>query len=298
VLPVPFAYTLLPALASLAFAALAPLAVGRFFAWVYLAGVPRDRGDEPLAAFQRAMSTGEIACVGLAVDLAGRAFAPWLAGSARIPLSIGLGLLAWAVAIGAGAIPRARVSAPDAHMPWARAAGARVRRIVKETANLFRGHLRLGRGGVLGWAVAFTLVALVTLAREAPDIAPADARETSETEALVALAASPSDGEAMLALAWRAREAGALGLAEVRANAARAAGADEEALHVARAEIAAARGHCDEARAELRASIEAQAARRFADGADAELVLGGYALPPTLVRECDVSVGEAFGGPL
>ena len=55
-------------------------------------------------------------------------------------------------------------------------------------------------------------------------------------------------------------------------------------------------GACEAARAAFEASLEAQATKMFDAPLAQPLELGAYALPPTLVRECDLTVGDAFGG--
>jgi hypothetical protein len=284
VLPLPLAHFLAPPFAAIAIAILAPLGAGKLFAWVY--------GDDARADFRRAMRAVELASLAIGIFLAATAFAPWLDLAVRIAASVATGLIAWLAVLGAGAIAR-RAELPAAQRPSPlSAAAARVRCALSETAQLFappRVSIAT-RGGLLAPAIAIAIAAPIPLARGAADLEPTAIQDASEARALAALDVAPSDAEAMLALAWHARRAGDLELASLRASAAERMGADAEALHVARAEIAAAAGDCDTARAELDASFEAQAARQL--GSDAELVLGSYSLPPTLVRECELSVGE------
>ena len=294
--PLPLVHVLVPALACVAVAALFPLAVGRLFGWVYLdASESAEDETEPAdgaGAFGRAMGLVELATIAIVSYLAATAWPAWLGRTLETCLAVVTAVVACTVVLVAGALLRWRGSdGPGSRSRWTAALG-RVRRALPELLALARPDRRALRGAVLGSAMAVLLASAVPLSRGLADVTPEMAQEIGATRALVALDVRPSDGEAMLALAWHARRERALGLADARADAAAATGADGEALHLVRAEIAAARGDCEAARAEFRASIEAQARKRFSGGADESLVLGGYTLPPTLVRECDSHGGR------
>jgi STE24 endopeptidase len=154
------------------------------------------------------------------------------------------------------------------------------------------------RGGtLLGVAIAITLVAAPVIVHAVTDVSADEVRNVRGSRAAWRLFVDPWDGEALLAAAWHARADGALDRAFELASFAERAGADAWSRHVLLSELHAATGECDAARAAFEASLAAQADRLFHQGLDgAHLELGAYALPPSLVRECDLTVGDAFGG--
>ncbi len=153
-------------------------------------------------------------------------------------------------------------------------------------------------GALLGASVAVGLVALPVVVHALTDVEPSEIREVSEPAAAWRLRIEPFDREAVLALAWHARRADHLGLAAARADLAARMGPDDQSYLLLRAELHAALGECAEARDAFERSLEAQAEELFDQGAaDAEIALGDYGLPPSLVRGCDLTVGDAFGEP-
>jgi hypothetical protein len=150
-------------------------------------------------------------------------------------------------------------------------------------------------GFVLGGALFLAYLAGPPTLSILTDVTPVSIPTLSVSAAKSRLLVDPWDGEAMLALGWRAREDGALDVAFARAEAAGRMGADPQSFYLLWAELSAADGDCEGARDAFEASLEAEAAATF-DDPFGNLSLGDYALPPTLVTECELSVGEASGG--
>ncbi len=150
-------------------------------------------------------------------------------------------------------------------------------------------------GALLGATVAVSLLTAPMALHDLTDVPPTAILTMTAAEAQTRFLIDPWDGEPMVALAWRAREAGDLPVAEARAEAAGRMGADAQNFHLIWAELHAAAGDCAAARASFEASLAAQAAAVFDGDPFHSLDLGSYALPPTLVTHCEMTVGEAFG---
>ncbi|MBW2464712.1 MAG: M48 family metalloprotease [Deltaproteobacteria bacterium] len=150
-------------------------------------------------------------------------------------------------------------------------------------------------GALLGATVAVSLLTAPMALHDLTDVPPTAILTMTEAEAKTRFLIDPWDGEPMIALAWRAREAGDLPVAEARAIAAGRMGADAQNFHLIWAELRAAAGDCAAARASFEASLAAQAAAVFDGDPFSSLDLGSYALPPTLVTHCEMTIGEAFG---
>ena len=151
------------------------------------------------------------------------------------------------------------------------------------------------RGGLLlGLTYAITIVAVPVAIHALADVPTSAIREAPARTARMRLVIDPWDADAMLALAWRARAAGDLPRAFERATLAAHMRPDRQSYYLAWSELHAAAGDCTAARESFEQSLAAQATRAF--DASAPLELGGYDLPPTLVTECDLTVGDAFGG--
>ncbi len=100
----------------------------------------------------------------------------------------------------------------------------------------------------------------------------------------------PWDGDALMEVAWSARHRDDLRVAELRLELARRADAAEwEALQL-QAELFAAAGACEEARATFDLSQRARAEEALLR--NESLQLGGWALLPALVGECGVRPPE------
>lgn len=151
-------------------------------------------------------------------------------------------------------------------------------------------------GVLLGLTMGVSVLTAPVALHDLTDVPPSAVLAMTTAKAKGRFLIDPWDGEPMLALAWRAREAGDLEVAEARAEAAGRMGADPQNFHLVWAELYAAAGDCPAARASFEASLAAQAAAVF-DGDDPfpTLDLGSYALPPTLVTDCEMTIGEAFG---
>lgn len=152
-------------------------------------------------------------------------------------------------------------------------------------------------GLLAGLAVASVLFACAYGARtltviEADHIATIDGEAALRRQRV-----DPWDANAMLALAWDSRRDDALDEADARIAAAEALGAPRPELLEARAEVAAARGRCDEADALFDEAIAARSMDAFSADPFAPLELGGWHLPPSLVSECRRSVEDVAPGP-
>ena len=151
------------------------------------------------------------------------------------------------------------------------------------------------RGGLLlGLAWALSILALPIAVHSFTDVQTSAIREAPERAARWRRVIDPWDPDAMLALAWRARAGGELDVAFERAELAARMGPDRQSYYLAWSELHAAAGDCDAARDAFEESLTAQATEAF--DAPTPLELGGYDLPPTLVTDCDLTVGDAFGG--
>lgn len=142
-------------------------------------------------------------------------------------------------------------------------------------------------GLLSGLVVSVALLAVPLLAEVLTPIAPADIATAGHEAARRRLRVEPWDANAMLALAWASRADEDLARAETQAAEAMRLGAGRAELMEFEAELLAARHRCDEARARFEGALEQRARDRFAAGLWEPLELGGYTLPPTLVRECD-----------
>jgi Zn-dependent protease with chaperone function len=149
-------------------------------------------------------------------------------------------------------------------------------------------------GFVLGGALFSAYLAAPATVSLLTDVTPEAIATLSTSAAKSRLLVDPWDGEAMLALGWRAREDGALDVAFARAEAAGRMGADPQSFYLLWSELSAADGDCEGARQAFEASLTAEAAAAF-DDPFGNLSLGNYTLPPTLVTECELTMGEAFG---
>jgi Zn-dependent protease with chaperone function len=141
-------------------------------------------------------------------------------------------------------------------------------------------------GLLSGLLVSVALVALPILAEVLTPIAEADVPAATIDAARRRLRVDPWDANAMLATAWASRRDEDLERAEARAAEAMRLGASRADLMELEAELLAARHRCDEARARFEAALEQRARERFEAGMWEPLELGGYTLPPTLVRAC------------
>jgi Zn-dependent protease with chaperone function len=142
---------------------------------------------------------------------------------------------------------------------------------------------RLGlAAGLAGSAV---LVLAMLGASEATEIAPREVPTAGLDAARWRLRIDPWDADAVLALAWATRGDEDLSRATRLVELARRIGAPDAERMELEAEILAARGECEQARALFDRSLEARAVRAMADQESA-LELGGWHIPPTLVRDC------------
>jgi len=140
-------------------------------------------------------------------------------------------------------------------------------------------------GTWIGAALAASVVALLALPIPLTAIRPEDAPQAGD--ATWRLRIHPWDANAMLASGWAARRRGDLGRAWASAREAIRMGRDEGPAPGLAAEVLAAQGHCERARATFDRAIQVRASDAFEDDSLlAPLVLGGYQLPPTLVTEC------------
>ncbi len=96
---------------------------------------------------------------------------------------------------------------------------------------------------------------------------------------------APRDAPALLAAAWHARRAGDLDAAWRGLRWAEARGISKAPAEELRAELAAEQGDCAAARAAFDRALRARALLAL-DAPTERLALGGYRLPPTLLRRC------------
>jgi len=153
------------------------------------------------------------------------------------------------------------------------------------------------RGWLLGGAIGVGMLGVAAALQWATAIVPTAIPSTPTSTALWRLRVDPWDGDALLVLAWRAREAGRLDEARALLERSARMGPDEQSYYCLWAEVQAAAGDCAGARAAFESALEAQAERLFESEAPGRVELGDYALPPTFVRDCDLTVGEALGQP-
>jgi hypothetical protein len=154
-------------------------------------------------------------------------------------------------------------------------------------------------GSLLAALIAAALVALASATRIEVDTV----REAGGSAATWRLRVDPWDGVAMLAAGWAARSRDAPSRAEGWVRSARAHGAPEPETLELEAELQAAEGDCETARATFDRALRARAAAAFHDPLAAPLPLGGFRLPPTLVTACGglggatAEPGEALSDP-
>ena len=141
-------------------------------------------------------------------------------------------------------------------------------------------------GLVAGVIVSVGLVALPAVAVLATRIEAGGEANVGARAATWRLRVDPWDPSAMLALAWAAASDADPDLARARAAEATRLGANRAELLELDAELLAAAGRCDEARARFDEALSARASERFALGRWEPVELGGYHLPPSLVTEC------------
>lgn len=216
-------------------------------------------GGAGLRAASRIVRAAEI---GMATLAGLTALGPALLDRPRGWESVAFALACALVALGAGAVARRRSP------PSAAEHGARL-------------------GIAVGLVTASTLIALVLAPWAVTRIAPSDATRASESAARWRLRVDPWDPAAMLASGWAARRRDAYARALAWAEAAREHGASEAAALELEAEVLAARGQCERARARFDEALRARTEAAFADPLAAPLELGGYHLPPSLLTECE-----------
>jgi hypothetical protein len=112
-----------------------------------------------------------------------------------------------------------------------------------------------------------------------------DAVRVSADRVRVRRLVAPWDGAALLAAAWQARRADDLDTAWRGLRWAASKGVAEAPVEELRAELAAEEGDCDGARAAFDRALRARA-RATLDAPAPSYALGGYRLPPTLLRRC------------
>jgi hypothetical protein len=261
---------LLTPLVVLAVAALLPVGTARLLEWVY--ATTGDGGRAHRRAL-RAVGVGEAA---LCAYLGTRAVGPGLVPHVGHPGALAFGAVAGVVC--AGVILRA----------WRATHAARP----DGEASTKTGR---ARGWVLGGVAGACLVAAPIALLRVTDVRADEIHRVSLAGATWRLRFDPWDGEALVALGWHLRRAGDLEAAGDACELAARAGADAQARLVLVAELRAAAEDCEGARVAFQQSLEAQAERVFSR-ADAHLELGRYDLPPTLVTECELTVGDAVGG--
>lgn len=137
-----------------------------------------------------------------------------------------------------------------------------------------------------GLLIALGLVGLPALADVGTRIEPGAESFVGARAASWRLRIDPWDARATLALGWSSARERDSGLAAARLAAARRLGvAESDALELD-AELLAAEGSCDDARARFEQALGERARERFAEGSWEPVPLGGYHLPPSLVTEC------------
>ncbi|HJL20325.1 MAG TPA: hypothetical protein RMH99_31955 [Sandaracinaceae bacterium LLY-WYZ-13_1] len=142
-------------------------------------------------------------------------------------------------------------------------------------------------GWVTGGAIGALLAAGLALPWTSTRIGPEEAPHAGASAAVWRLRIHPWDPVAMLAAGWASREREDYRRAVAQAREARRMGLPVAPTLELEAEVLAARGRCEEARATFDRALRARAARVFEEDAlAAPLTLGGYQLPPTLVTEC------------
>lgn len=141
-------------------------------------------------------------------------------------------------------------------------------------------------GRLFGLAIASCLVGLPLALHTVTDVPPESVTTLRPDRARWRLRLDPWDAEAMLALSWASRREQRLSRAEERAALAARMGPDPIAYHELWTELHAARRDCAGARAAFDRALRERAARSLRQ--EAPLELGGYHLPPTFIRECEI----------
>lgn len=140
-------------------------------------------------------------------------------------------------------------------------------------------------GLAIGGAGALFLVAAVALPASLTTIARTDARDAGDARWRLRL--HPWDEDAMLASAWESRRRGEHDRAVAQGREAQRMGLPAGPALELEAEVLAARGECERARSTFDRAIRARAESAFdEDAMDTPLTLGGFQLPPTMIREC------------
>ncbi len=141
-------------------------------------------------------------------------------------------------------------------------------------------------GALTGVVVALSVIAAPFAAEATTEIAPTEVADAGDGAARWRLRVDPWDATAMLAAGWAARSRGEYERALSWARDAGELGAAEGAALELTAEVQAARGDCEAARATFDRALAARMAAVFADPLTTRISLGGYRLPPSLVTEC------------
>lgn len=141
-------------------------------------------------------------------------------------------------------------------------------------------------GYVVGSLLAALIGALMLGAWSATRIELDRVVEAGEEASRWRLRVDPWDATAMLAAGWGARARSADRRAQEWADEARRGGAPEAAVLELEAELRAARGDCEAARATFDRALAARAQAAFSDPLASPLPLGGFRLPPTLTTAC------------
>lgn len=138
---------------------------------------------------------------------------------------------------------------------------------------------------VAGATIALVLACAAAAAASLTSIAPEDAPTAGDAAARWRLRIDPWDPIAMIAAGWAVREtSGDRALAWAR-EAVRLGAPESLALEL-EAEVYAAKGECERARASFDRSLAARAREAFEDPLARPLELGGYHLPPSLLAGC------------
>lgn len=150
---------------------------------------------------------------------------------------------------------------------------------------------RRGAAIAAGLTIGLTLAAAGLAARAVSAIEEDQAPVAGDAAARWRLRVEPWDPVAMIAAGWAARE-GSAERALAWAEEARRLGGPEPSVLELEAEVLAARGECERARAAFDRALAARAEAAFRDPLGERLELGGYRLPPSLLAECGEGVGE------
>ena len=143
-------------------------------------------------------------------------------------------------------------------------------------------------GRLAALLVVVTMAGVLTSIELSTSFGADDAASVSPDRTVWRLRVDPWDANALLAAAWGARRDGDVDTAWRALRWAETLDVDAAPAEELRAELAAERGDCAAANEAFDRALRARARAALGSGDGAHLELGGYQLPPTFLRRCQV----------